>query len=370
MRRRLLDVGKKVSGVLAGPRDEPPAADAAAAAEPPETSPDLPEETSDVTSATDSDTDSDTGVPAAETPVALDQACADAVELARAAAAEAGGSSVGDHLGVEPEQERVATHSFATTDPAYVGWRWAVTVARAEGSDKVTVDEVVLLPGSGALLAPAWVPWSERIQPGDLSPGDLLPPPDDDPRLVPSYADVDAEELPFDLHRELGLGRPRVLSLDGRADAAERWYEGAAGPDTPMAKAAPGRCADCGFLVPIAGALGRVFGACANGMAPDDGRVVALTHGCGAHSETRVETATSSYAGMAVEDDEFELVERSAIVVDDAPEAASDAEGEAAAQTADVPEDATVPGTDDPPLDDVLAPEDGHEDTAEGSDPR
>ena len=272
-------------------------------------------------------------------PAVLDETCAAAVETARAAALEVAGSALGEHLGVEPEPVpddggSVVCHLFATTDPAYVGWRWAVTVSRPAGSSSVGVDEVVLLPGSEALLAPAWLPWNERIQPGDLSPGDLLPPPADDPRLVPSYADVDAEQLPFDLHRELGLGRPRVLSLDGRADAAERWYEGPAGPDAPIAKAAPGRCGDCGFYAPLAGALGRVFGACANAMAPDDGRVVALTHGCGAHSETVVETPASSYAGMAVEDDEFEVV-----------------------SSADVPEDATVPGTLEPVLDDV-SPED------------
>lgn len=275
---------------------------------------------------------------------APDAACAEAVELARAAAVEVAGAAVGEHLGVEPDGERLVTHSFAASDPAYVGWRWAVTVARADGTDRVTVDEVVLLPGSGALLAPAWVPWSERISPGDLSPGDLLPPPKDDPRLVPSYADVEAERLPFELHRELGLGRPRVLSLDGRAEAAERWYDGPGGPDTPMARAAPGRCAGCGFLVPLAGALGRVFGACANALAPDDGRVVALTHGCGAHSETVVQAPESSYSGMAVEDEEFELVERTV-----------DPQVQAAADTADVPEDATLPGVDDPPLDDVVA---------------
>jgi hypothetical protein len=245
----------------------------------------------------------------------VDAVCAGAVELARTAAVEVAGTAVGEHLGAEAEADdttggRVVTHSFATTDAAYTGWRWAVTVARAEGAEQVTVDEVVLLPGGDALLPPPWVPWADRVQPDDLSPGDLLPPPKDDPRLVPSYADVDAERLPFDLHREMGLGRPRVLSLEGRADAAERWYEGAAGPDTPMAKAAPARCATCGFFAPMAGALGRVFGACANGMAPDDGRVVALTHGCGAHSETVVETQESTYAGMAVEDDEFEVVER------------------------------------------------------------
>ncbi|MBC7375235.1 MAG: DUF3027 domain-containing protein, partial [Frankiales bacterium] len=261
--------------------------------------------------------------PTPEPAAPIDERLAAAVEPARAAAVEVAGPAVGAHLGVEVEDEGVVTHRFATTDAAYVGWHWAVTVARASGSDTVTVDEVVLLPGSGALLAPAWVPWSERVQPGDVGPGDLLPPLPDDPRLVPSYADVDAETLPYALHRELGLGRPRVLSLDGRAEAAERWYDGSAGPDTPVAKAAPGQCCDCGFLVPLAGALGRVFGACANAMSPDDARVVALTHGCGAHSETVVEAAESSYAGMAVVDDEFEVVDR-ALIVDEPADVAGE----------------------------------------------
>ena len=335
--------------MLAGPRDEGP--DPETSAEP--ASSDL--------APSDPATQEPETVPTSTSAETLepDARCAEAVELARAAAVEVAGPAVGEHLGHEVEQAppgggHVVTHSFATTDPAYNGWRWAVTVARAEGRDEVSVDEVVLLPGSDALLPPPWVPWSERVQPGDLSPGDLLPPPDDDPRLVPSYADVDAEELPFDLHRELGLGRPRVLSLDGRADAGERWYEGQAGPDSPMAKAAPGRCGDCGFLAPMAGALGRVFGVCANAMAPDDGRVVAITHGCGAHSETIVHTQESSYAGMAVEDDEFEVVH----VRDEAPAPDGDSgdspEVEAALATADVAEDATVPGVDEPPLDDLV----------------
>ena len=245
--------------------------------------------------------------PGAALEVVLDELAAAAVELARAAAVQVAGPAVGEHLGVEADDDRLVTHSFATTEAGYIGWRWAVTVARAEGAELVTVDEVVLLPGSRALLAPAWVPWSERVQPSDLNPGDLLPPVADDPRLIPSYADVDAEQLPFALHRELGLFRPRVLSREGRADAAERWLDGPTGPASPMAKAAPGHCGDCGFLAPLAGALGGLFGACANAMAPDDGRVVALDYGCGAHSETVVEAITSTYAGMAVEDDEFEV---------------------------------------------------------------
>jgi hypothetical protein len=68
-------------------------------------------------------------------------------------------------------------------------------------------------------------------------------------------------------------------------------------------------------------------------MAPDDGRVVALTHGCGAHSEVVVETQESTYSGMAVEDDEFEVLERP-LVQDDEVVA-----------TVDAPEDAGVPAS-------------------------
>ena len=237
-----------------------------------------------------------------------DALCAAAVDVARAAAVEAGGKSVGKHQGVEAEDPLIVTHLFATKDPAYVGWRWAVTVTRAQDSDVVTVDEVCLLPGSGALLAPAWVPWSERVQPGDLAPGDLLPPAKDDPRLVPAYADPEAE-LAAEAFWELGLGRPRVLSADGRADAADRWYDGDRGPATPMARQAPGQCLDCGFRLQLAGGLRALFGVCGNALSPDDGRVVSMDHGCGAHSETAVElTHGATSAGMVVEDEELELV--------------------------------------------------------------
>jgi hypothetical protein len=259
------------------------------------------------------------GMPVATAP-SVDPVLAGAVDLARRVAREAAGAKVGDHLGVEQEDDAlVVTHSFATKDPAYVGWRWAVTVARAEGSDEVTVDEVVLLPGSGALLAPAWVPWSERVQPGDLSPGDLLPPPADDPRLVPSYTVVE-DELAAETFWELGLGRPRALSVDGRLDTAERWYEGEQGPFSPMARQAPGRCLDCGFRVPLAGALSAAFGVCANAFAPDDGKVVALEHGCGAHSETVVAAPHGPGAGMVVEDEVLEVVVLTETPDDDTPD--------------------------------------------------
>jgi hypothetical protein len=226
--------------------------------------------------------------------VPLDPACAEAVELARDAALEqAGPEGVGAHMGVDAEDDRVATHRFAALSRAYVGWEWSVTVARASRAKNVTVDEVCLLPGPGALLAPAWVPYAERLQPGDLGPGDLLPVLADDDRLDPGWtggvealADDGEPELQIaELAWELGLARNRVLSLIGLDDAADRWLNGEGGPHTALAEAAPAPCVSCGFLVRLGGLLGHGFGVCANESSPSDGTVVTLDHGCGAHSE-------------------------------------------------------------------------------------
>jgi hypothetical protein len=215
-----------------------------------------------------------------------------AVDLAREALlALADPADVGEHLGYASEDERVTTHYFACTRNGYRGWRWSVTVARAARQKQVTVDEIVLLPGDDALVAPPWVPWRERIQPGDLGPGDLLPTEENDPRLVPGYL-ADDEVIDVDsvkeVSDELGLGRPRVLSLEGRDLAAQRWYDGSHGPEAPIAQSAPAPCGTCGFLVRLAGPLAQVFGVCANAFANDDGRVVSLDHGCGAHSEAQL----------------------------------------------------------------------------------
>jgi len=242
--------------------------------------------------------------------VTLDEACAEATDLARTAALElAGADIVGDHAGVFADDERVATHLFTCLDRAYKGWHWAVTVSRASRAKIVTVSETALLPGPDSLLAPPWVPWSERVRPGDLGIGDLMPADEDDERLVPA-AMLEGDEglVDWDEPADLALaeaghaaeadaaatspqgdalpaGRVRVLSAIGRDTTAARWYNSEHGPGTPLARAAPGPCLTCGFLTPLAGSLGQVFGVCANEYAPDDGRVVSLDHGCGAHSE-------------------------------------------------------------------------------------
>ncbi|MDA5285985.1 DUF3027 domain-containing protein [Streptomyces sp. NPDC054904] len=252
------------------------------------------------------------------TPRTPDRMCAEAVELARSAAEDAAFPGVvGEHVSVVAEGDRVVTHFFECKEPGYRGWRWAVTVTRASRAKNVTLDETVLLPGDDALLAPEWVPWSERLRPGDMGPGDLLPTDADDLRLEQGWSDEDApppnsvvsEEMAelveaedadvtdrvvvpargsiTSVAEELGMRRARVLSRYGLHSAADRWDE-SFGAKTPMAQAAPASCVSCGFLVKIGGSLGQAFGVCANEFGPADGRLVSLSYGCGGHSEAAV----------------------------------------------------------------------------------
>ena len=231
-----------------------------------------------------------------------------AVEVARAAAVEiAEPGTVGEHLGAVTEADRVVTHSFACTAPAYPGWRWAVTLSRAPRARRATVSEVHLLPGEGALLSPEWVPYAERLAPGDIGPADRTPYVADDPLLEPGFEATGEEDVDEVALWELGLGRTRVLSAEGREAAATRWYEGDHGPGSETARKAPMPCSTCGYFVPMAGALRRVFGVCANAWSPADGSVVALGFGCGAHSEADVERREPERLDPPVLDDEAEL---------------------------------------------------------------
>jgi hypothetical protein len=217
----------------------------------------------------------------------------------------------------------------------------------------------VLLPGPDSLLAPPWVPWTERVRPGDLKAGDLMPASADDERLVPAVAlagesglldwdDSDAWKLGPGLplaeggpEAEAGSSaeqapqadevpqaeaapqaearaparsrrtrtrtavavRPaRVLSAVGRDEAADRWHSGSAGPRSPLARSAPAPCLTCGFMVRLSGPLGRVFGVCANEFAPDDGKVISVDHGCGAHSDGELAVAVAGEVTPAIDE--------------------------------------------------------------------
>ncbi len=239
-----------------------------------------------------------------------------AVDLARAAAEEVADRAehVGAHEGATIVSERLVEHRFACTMPGYRGWSWTVTLARVPRGRSATVCEVELLPGVDAILAPEWLPWSERLRPGDIGPGDVLPFRADDPRLEPGFVPTGDDEVDEVAIGELALARARVLSHDGIEEAAQRWYDGAAGPRSPHAVAASADCQTCGFLVPLQGELGQIFGVCTNPWSQDDGRVVAFDHGCGAHSETDVPAHAADWPEPAPIIDEMSLE-----VVDVAP---------------------------------------------------
>jgi hypothetical protein len=239
----------------------------------------------------------------------------DAVAEARAAAVheasfdlgpDAAEEAVGEHLEARPEPGGALTHLFAARQGGYRGWRWATTLACAGEDEPVTVCEVVLVPGPDALVSPPWVPWQERVRPGDLGVGDLLPTAPDDDRLVPAYLASDDPAVE-EVAREIGLGRERVLSRTGRSAAAQRWHDGPHGPGSDMARAAPAACGTCGFLLPLAGSLRAAFGVCGNEYSPADGAVVAVEFGCGAHSDVALEPATPVVVADLVYDDGVDL---------------------------------------------------------------
>lgn len=218
--------------------------------------------------------------------VKKDAVLEDAVDVARAGAeAVAYPRPVGEHVGFEMVSERLATHYFASTDAGYVGWCWAVTVARVPRGRVATVCEVDMTPREGALLAPEWVPWEERLRPSDISRDDVLPYKADDERLEQGFEDT-SEDPDLPVVRELGLGRPRVLSQEGIDQAAKRWYESDRGPRS--GRRPRNTCSSCGFLMKMSGGMRTMFGVCANEWATDDGAVVSLDHTCGSHSETDV----------------------------------------------------------------------------------
>lgn len=200
---------------------------------------------------------------------------AKAVDIAREALLELDEGGIGKHIGVGALSRNVATHRFAADVPGYSGWEWQVVLACAEGSAYVTVNEVALVPAGDALQAPEWVPYEDRVRPGDLGPGDVMPPLADDERL-------DGENL----------------STKGWEDAKKRWRTGEFGPNSAMAAKAPLQCKTCAFYVDFK----DNFGVCVNEYSAD-GNVVHATYGCGAHSKTKVSDPDAQETPRAFDDE-------------------------------------------------------------------
>ena len=90
----------------------------------------------------------------------------------------------------------VVTLIFHSTMAGYPGWLWHVALAEVEG-DSPTVLELELLPDDGSLVAPDWVPWSQRLaeykeaQRLAREAGEITE--EDEPVIVPDSEDFDGD---------------------------------------------------------------------------------------------------------------------------------------------------------------------------------
>lgn len=80
-----------------------------------------------------------------------------------AAVEAASRNAVGFFIQSIEEDEGVVTYFFEGKLKGYVGWRWSVSVFQGDENAEPTVSEVLLVPGPDSLVAPDWVPWSERL---------------------------------------------------------------------------------------------------------------------------------------------------------------------------------------------------------------
>lgn len=71
-------------------------------------------------------------------------------------------NAVGAFLGSKEEDSHLTSYRFEAKLKGYSGWEWHVFLYQSKKSAPPTISEVVMLPGENALIAPSWIPWSER----------------------------------------------------------------------------------------------------------------------------------------------------------------------------------------------------------------
>jgi hypothetical protein len=96
-------------------------------------------------------------------PTTLTNNLKDLSEFAQEAARLTGGRrAVGDYIRTDEEEPSLRSYIFQSTLRGYIGWFWSVTIYQPDGEEP-TISEVVMMPGADSLVAPNWVPWSERL---------------------------------------------------------------------------------------------------------------------------------------------------------------------------------------------------------------
>lgn len=141
-------------------------------------------------------------------------------------------ATIGEYRDSSVDADGVLTLRFANRMPGYPGWFWTVSVAQVEDSAP-TVLEAELMPGEGALTAPDWLPWAERLaeyqaaqaalaaeglETDDLAIGD-----DDEEELdeLDDVDDLDASDFDADGSPILHAGDVDGVDIDVLSDDAD-----------------------------------------------------------------------------------------------------------------------------------------------------
>ena len=89
------------------------------------------------------------------TPNVLESAARDALAQITPA------GTIGEHMTTE-QVDNIATLRFGSVMPGYIGWDWVVSLA-IEG-EETQILETELIAGEGAVIAPDWLPWADRLR--------------------------------------------------------------------------------------------------------------------------------------------------------------------------------------------------------------
>ena len=152
------------------------------------------------------------------------------VDVARAALLEiTPEANVGAFVSEQKDDEGVSTILFASSMLGYPDWFWTVSVAQLP-DEEPTVLEAELLPGEGALIAPDWVPWADRLEDykaaqaaiaaGELAAGGADAADDDESDDDPDDDDPDDDDPDDDEHGDDDLGDDPDDGIDFESDDA------------------------------------------------------------------------------------------------------------------------------------------------------
>ena len=84
--------------------------------------------------------------------------------LANEALAEFSDGSFSDLISEAEISKGVTEFRYGCTKRGSEGWHWVVTLTQPDGRKPATISEITLMAGPDALLAPEWIPWSERLK--------------------------------------------------------------------------------------------------------------------------------------------------------------------------------------------------------------